>query len=810
MSVILSVREARVRREMAAEPVRLCPERAYLVTEFFRKHAEAADPAPVTQAKTLAYLLENKQTMIFPGELIVGNAGTSRKCCIMQPELASVFMSQELMWIDRRPTNPFRIPVKDKVKLATRVLPYWLLRSMPVRMFPNKWTMARYIRHQINPTFYLINEAGGIGHFLPDYEKMIQLGTRGYARSISDLSGELPRAARIVCRALETWASRMADEAALVARGETDEERKAELLEIERVCRKVPRDPAATFHEALQSLWLTHMAVMLESLNSAVSFGRVDQYLYPYYKADIESGVLTRERAAELLLAFSAKATEHVLLLSERIAQYHGGHLVVQAAIVGGKDADGRDATNELTFLFLDVMEQHHMRDPNYQARIHPGSPPDYLQRALDVARQGNGVPALFNDEAVIDALVAHGYPLRVARDYGIVGCVEPSIPGKSFLSTDAGLFNLPVCLELALNDGRRAYRSHGRISRRLTGSLPHPGAGTSPIATAVRKTRREGIETGDAARFESMEDVIEAFRAQLDHQVDRMIDDFHMVERANALYHPTPLSSLLVQGCLETGRDLTEGGAAYNSSGIQGVGVADVADSLAALDAVVFTKKKHTMAEVLAAVRSDFGGAGGAAVRAELDKAPKYGNDNPLADRYAQVVARMFHDSLARHGSTRGGAYVPGFYSVTCHVAFGELVGALPSGRRAGEPFASGIGPAGGADRSGPTALLNSVSSLDSCLHANGNALNLRFDPADVAGRGGIHILEGLVKGFFERGGMEVQLNVLDPKLLADAKANPGKYPDLVVRVAGYCAYFDDLPENAKDEILNRTRLKN
>jgi pyruvate formate-lyase/glycerol dehydratase family glycyl radical enzyme len=779
----VSERTITTRRRMAAEPVRLCPERAYLITEFFKEHDEADEPVPLRKAKALRYLLEHKKVIIFDGELIVGNAGTSRKCCILQPELASAFMSQELLWLDRRKTNPFEVSTADKVKLATRVLPYWLRRSMPALMFPNAMSMARYIRHQTNPTYYLINEAGGIGHFLPDYEKMLRLGTRGFSRTLEGRHGDLHEAARIVCEALETWAERIADEAMRTARREKDARRRAELLEIERVCRKVPREPAETFREALQSLWLTHMGVMLESLNSAVSFGRMDQYLYPYYKADLEAGRLTADEAGELLLAFSAKATEHVMLLSERIAQYHGGHLVVQAAIVGGTDAVGKDVTNELTYLLLDVMEQHHMRDPNFQARVHKGTPEEFLDRALDVARQGHGVPALFNDEAVVPALVAHGYPVREARGYGIVGCVEPSIPGKSFLSTDAGLFNLPICLELALNDGRRVL---GHLNQ---------------------MRRREGAATGSAATFTSMDEVIEAFGAQLDFLVDRMIGDFHMVEKANMDYHPTPLSSMLVEGCLESGRDLTEGGATYNSSGIQGVGVADVADSLAALDTVVFKEKKHSIDDVLEAVHSDFKDRG--TLRAALEKAPKYGNDQAIADRYADLVAHMFHDSLARHTSERGGRYVPGFYSVTCHVAFGQLVGALPSGRRAGEPFASGIGPACGADRCGPTAMLNSVAAVDSSLMANGNALNMRFDPSDIEGEKGLGILKGLVLGFFERGGMEVQFNVLDPEMLEDARRHPGKYPDLVVRVAGYCAYFDDLPETAKAEIISRTRLK-
>jgi formate C-acetyltransferase len=288
---------------------------------------------------------------------------------------------------------------------------------------------------------------------------------------------------------------------------------------------------------------------------------------------------------------------------------------------------------------------------------------------------------------------------------------------------------------------------------------------------------------------------------------VARMIDDLQVIEKGNRDYHPTPLSSMLVDGCLESGQDVTAGGAFYNSSGIQGVGVADVADSLAALDEVIFQRQSYTMAQMLEALRSNY--ASDPEIQAELLRAPKYGNDQPSPDEYANRVARIFHSALAQHRNTRGGPYVPGFYSVTCHVAFGQKVSALPSGRKARESLAASLGPSNGQDRLGPTALLNSVARVDSTLSPNGYAMNLRFDPHTLAGDRGVNILSGLVKGFFASGGMEMQLNILDPEMLQDARRNPGKYPELVVRVSGYCAYFDDLPDAAKLEIIARTRLE-
>ncbi|MEA3486561.1 MAG: pyruvate formate lyase family protein, partial [Thermodesulfobacteriota bacterium] len=774
-----SQRFDRIKKKLLSTPIYLCPERAYLVTDYFKHHDDVKDPMVIRKAKALRHILSHKSVHIYPDELIVGNMGSRRISALIQPELVGIFMSEELLWIDKRKTTPFQIPWADRLKLLFRVFPYWLTRNMVFRAFyPHIFRLIDYAADQLNATYYLIHEAGGIGHFLPNYEKMLKLGVKGYLKAMDGKEGDLHQAARIVCEGLADFAARMAQEAERLAAGEKNTIRAQELKEIARICHKVPREPAKTFHEALQSLWLTHMAVNLEGLNSAISFGRMDQYLYPYYRRDLEEGRITPERARELLLCFSAKATEHVFLLSERTSQYHGGFLVVQAAIVGGMDQNGKDAVNDLTWLFLDVMEESGLRDPNYQARVHSGSPEDYLERVVDVARKGGGVPAFFSDEASIAALTRHGYSLQEARNYATVGCVELALPGKSFFSTDAGLFNLPICLELALNSGKRL---NGR--------------------------RQTGVATPDPESFTSIDQMIEAFRVQVDNMVARMIGFQQIIEKGNRDYHPTPLSSLLVDGCIESGKDVTAGGAMYNSSGIQGIGVADVADSLAALDDVVFKRRKYTMADILKALRANF--SSDPKIQAELLNAPKYGNDQATPDGYADLVVRIFHKALAMYRNTRGGPYVPGFYSVTSHVAFGKRVGALPSGRRAGEPFASSLGPGNGKDRLGPTAVLNSAAHVDSTLAPNGYALNLRFDPGTLAGDRGIDIMCALVRGFFDSGGMQMQLNVLDPEMLKDARVNPGKYPGLVVRVAGYCAYFDDLHDLAKQEIIARTRLE-
>jgi pyruvate formate-lyase/glycerol dehydratase family glycyl radical enzyme len=775
-----SNRFKRIKAQLFSEKVHLCTERAELITSFFKRYNDPSDPVIVQKAKAFRFLLHHKSVRIFKDELIAGNVGSYRKSAIIQPELSGVFGCQDLLWMDKRTTNPFKVSWKKRLRLMTRVLPYWLFRNMVFRAFyPFLGRFFGYAAEQLNARYYLINEAGGIGHFIPDYPKMLKLGVQGYLNTIQNRQTPFYTAVRITCEGLMDYADRLANKADRMAINCTDPDRATALREIARVCKKVPRKPADTFHEALQSLWLTHMAVCLEGINSAISFGRMDQYLYPYFQKDMRSGRITSQRAKELLLCFSAKTTEHVFLLTQALSLYHGGYLVVQAAIVGGVDTHGNDAVNDLTYLFLDVMEESGLRDPNYQVRIHKGAPDAYLQRAAEVARKGKGVPAFFCDEAVVGSLTAHGYPVKIARDYGIVGCVEQAIPGQSFLSTDAALFNLPVCLELALNQGRR-----------------------------FKGTRCVGAATPDPKTFVGMDQIMAAFRDQVNHMVLRMIKDLAVIENGNRVFHPTPFSSMLVAGCLSSGKDVTGGGARYNGSGIQGVGVADVADSLAAIQDVVFQRKRLSLVDVLDAVKKNFEGS--ALVQAELARAPKFGNNRSAPDTFAAQTVRIFHDALVCHNNTRKGPYVPGFYSSTSHVAFGAKTGALPSGRKAGQAFAASLGAVNGCDRQGPTALLNSVCSVDASLAPNGYALNLRFDPNTVAGDRGTHLLTSLVAGFFESGGMELQFNILDPEQLQDARRHPGRYPDLVVRVAGYCAYFDDLPDQVKMEIISRTRICN
>jgi formate C-acetyltransferase len=782
VSLALSQRVRALHEEVLAGPPALCAERALLVTRYFRGGRDRHEPMVVRKAGALGQVLRQKQVRIYPRELLVGCITTHRVGGGLFPELHGVAMLEDLFRFERRGVNPLRLSRRDRWRLLVEVLPYWLPRFLAVRARPPRGTL-RFLADQLAPTFYLINETGGVSHFVPNYQGLLTRGTEGYRAEASARLAELApgseaaqflRAVQVVCDGLEAFADGYRREALAQAAREPDPLRRQELRRIAEVCARVPRHPARSFHEGLQSILFAQIALNLESLDNAVSPGRLDQILYPLYARGLASATLTPEEAFELLGCFAVKLCEIVPAFSERLTRFHGGLFNGQAVVVGGTDAQGRDATNELSYLFLELMDELRTRQPNYHARLHPGSPRQYRARIARALAAGAISPALYNDGAIVPVLRAQGIPEADARDYATVGCVEPVAAGRSFRSTDAALFNLPLCLELALNRGRRfGWR------------------------------RRIGAATPPAEACASTEDLIALFRVQLELAVARLLADLAAIEAANARWHPTPLTSTLIEGCLEAARDATAGGARYNASGIQGVGAVEVGDSLAAVEEVVFRGRHATLRELVEACRAGF--RGGEALRERLRRAPKYGNDDPAADGYTARVMELFARCLARRANTRGGPYLAGFYSVTAHQAFGEVVGALPSGRLGGEPFSSGLSPGSGADHRGPTAALRSAAGLPLRLAGNGVNFNLQLAPWLLAGPEGPDRLRALVDGAFAAGCMQMQVNVLDPRVLIEARDHPGRHPGLIVRVSGYSAYFDDLSPAMKQEIIAR-----
>jgi formate C-acetyltransferase len=770
---------ARVRRlreaVRGARPA-VCPERALLVTEYFRSQRNRAKPVVVQKAEALAHVLQNRSAAIYDGELLVGCFSSHRVGGSILPELHGTAVLLDLLSFDKREVNPLGIAPEARRALATSVLPFWLTRCLAARAFPFPRSVL-FAADQLRGQRYIINETGGISHFVPDYERLLALGTSGIAAEAARREGESAdpaerdflRAVQVACGALEALAVPYAGIARRMAAEERSPRRRAELRSIARACERVPRYPARTLHEAFQSLVFAQIALNQESLDNSVSPGRLDQVLYPYYRADIEAGRTNDARARELVGCFTVKLSEIIPVFSRRITRFHGGLFNGQVVVVGGRDRGGNDATNALTWMFLDAMDALRMRQPNFHVRIHSKSPKRLVERVAGMLRDGSGAPSLMNDDVVVPMLVRRGMTRADALDYSPVGCVEPVACGRTFGSTDAALLNIALCLERALG------------------------------------TAKGEAAPGAAERCASLEDVISLFAREVRRLVDDLVLDLKAIERANAAFHPTPLTSMLIAGCIESGTDSTAGGALYNASGVQAVGVIDVADSLAAIGQVVFEDGAFGMAEVLNAVRRDFEGRG--AVHGRLLRAPKFGNDDQRADRLADRVMGIFSDALAGHQNTRGGPYLGGFYSVTAHAAFGRMTGALPSGRRRGRPLASGLSPSNGLDRLGPTASLNSAASLDLLGKArNGCTVNLKLDGSCLRGNEGTRALAGLVRGYFKRGGMQVQTNVLDPGVLAKARDDPQSHPWLVVRVSGYSAYFNDLSPEMKQEIIDRS----
>jgi len=781
----LSRRVLSLHEEVRSFAPALCAERALLVTRYFKKEAGGQKPMIVRKAEALSFILANKTVCIYPRELLVGNFTSHRVGGGLYPELHGIAIMEDLFRFDRRPVNPFVVSKEDRSRLLREVVPFWFNRIMAVKGMP--WLQRiRFAANQITSKYYLLNEIGGISHFVPDYKGLVERGTSGFREEASERmakerkgsdAANFLEAIKIVCDGLETFADRYRQEALKLSRGESDPVRREELEEIAEACGRVPRLPARTFREALQSIVFAQIALNLESLDNSVSPGRLDQILFPFYERDIAKGNIDREGAYELLGCFAVKLCEILPIFSMRVSQFHGGLFNGQVMVVGGTDRKGADATNELTYLFIDLMDQLRTRQPNYHARIHRSSPQAYRQRISSALSRGSVSPAIYNDEVIVPLLVSRGISRDDALDYANVGCVEPVASGMSYMSTDAVLLNLPILLELALNRGRQFGR-----------------------------WRRTGAATPPAEECQSMEDLVGLLRIQINFGVSRMLKDARHVEEANAQWHPTPLTSMLLKGCIANGRDASCGGATYNGSGIQGVGIVDVGDSLAAIDWVVFKEGKATISEVVRACKDGFRGHD--ALHSRLRNAPKYGNGHPLPDEYVGRVMQIFGACLSGKKNFRGGDYAAGFYSVTAHVAFGKVVGALPSGRLAGEPFSSGISPENGMDRKGPTAALGSAAALPLHLALNGSNFNLQLDPWVVAGADGTRRLQGLIDGGFAAGCMQMQVNVLDPKMLIEARDHPGRYPGLLVRVSGYSAYFDDLTPEQKQEIINRMVL--
>jgi trans-4-hydroxy-L-proline dehydratase len=777
-------RVARLRQQSLDTKPWLSIERAALLTEFYRQ-AEA-DSTPVLRAKAFAYLMERKAIYIGDGELIVGERGPAPKGTPTFPELCCHSV-EDFEILNTR--EKISYAVGDEAVRVQRddVIPQWAGRSMRDRMF-----------REMTPAWKDAYAAGIFTEFMEQRSPgHTVLGDVIYRKGLLDLQADVETALSaldffadptaydrqqellamsISIDAAIRFAERHAEKAEQLAEAEADPRRKAELLRIAEVCHHVPAHKPRNFWEALQAYWFTHLSVVTEQ-NTWDSFcpGRFDQHLFPFYKAQVESGTMTRAQAQELLECLWVKFNSQPAPPKVGVTAAESGTYTDFANINnGGLTPEGADAVNDVTYLILDVIDEMRLLQPSSNLQLSKKNPDRFLRRGLEIVRKGWGQPSIFNADVVVEELLRQGKSIEDARCGGISGCVETGAFGKeAYILT--GYFNLPKVLEIALNNG-----------------------------LDPRTGKRIGIETGDPRGFTSYEQVFEAYRRQLHHFVDIKVRGNNVIERLYAEHMPAPFLSTLVDDCIAKGRDYNAGGPRYNTTYIMGVAPGTCTDSLSAIKHHVFEEKDLSMGELLDALAANF--AGHEKTRLLLwNRTPKYGNDDARADAILKQVFDAFYEEINGRPNTKGGVYRVNWLSTTCHVYFGSVTGATPDGRKAYEAHSDGISPAQGADRHGPTAVIQSAARMDHA-RTGGTLLNQKFTPKVVEGDEGLDHLLHLVRSYFKLDGHHIQFNVVTAETLRKAQAHPEQYRDLIVRVAGYSDYFCDLTPALQEEIIART----
>jgi formate C-acetyltransferase len=761
-------------------------ERAELLTGFYESGAADNVSTPVARALAFRHLLENISVYIGPGELIVGERGPAPKATPTYPELCCHTL-EDLKALNLRERTPFGVSEDTMEVYRTRIIPFWKGRTMRERVFDSmteEWKTAFEAG-----VFTEFMEQRAPGHAILD-DKIYRRGLldlkTDIARSLAALDHlddpeaeakeqEL-KAIDIAADALIRFAERHADRARELAQAESDPKRKQELERIATICSHVPANAPRDFWEALQAYWFVHLGVVTE-LNTWDSFdpGRLDIHLHPFYVQGLAEGTLTEDAARELLQCFWIKfnnqpAPPKVDVTAEQSGTYQDFALIN----TGGLDQAGEDAVNELSYLILDVVEEMKLIQPSACIQLSAKNPDDFLMRALKVVRQGFGQPSIFNTDIIIKEFLRAGKSQEDARAGGPSGCVTISAFGKESC-TLTGYCNWPKILEITLNNG------------------VDPASG-----------RRVGSETGRVQDFGSFDALMDAYRGQLKHFIDVKIEGNNRIERLYAEHLPAPFMSLLFDDCISTGRDYHDGGARYNSTYIQGVGLGTVTDSLSAIKYHVFDHKNLAMEKLLSLLASDF--RGNEKQRQMLmSRTPKYGNDDDYADAIAESVFEAYFEIIDGRPNTKGGKYRVNLLPTTVHIFFGRVTGATPDGRRAGEPLSDGISPAQGADRNGPTAVVNSAARIDHS-RTGGTLLNQKFLPQMLSSDADLEKLGHLVRTYFSLGGHHIQFNVVSTQTLLDAQEHPEQYRDLIVRVAGYSDYFVDIGRELQDEIIART----
>jgi formate C-acetyltransferase len=767
----------------------LSPERAELMTKFYQQDLgpEAAS-APVRRALAFQYLMEHKAICINTGELIVGEKGPAPKATPTYPELCCHSL-QDLDILNSREKISFAVSPQVRQVYEETIIPFWqgkTLRELIFAEMTEEWKAAyeagvfTEFMEQRSPGHTVLNDKIYRKGML-DFKRDIQhsLENLDYINDPDAYDKQEQLKAMDICAdALIRFAKRHAEKAQQLVQQETDPQRKQELERIAEVCSHVPAHPPRDFWEALQYYWFVHLGVTTE-LNPWDAFnpGKLDQHLYPFYKRELEQGTLTHEQAEELLHCFWIKFNNQPAPPKVGVTAAESSTYTDFAQInTGGVKADGSDAVNEVTYLLLDVIEEMRLLQPSSSIQVSKKSPNKFLKRAAKIIRTGFGQPSVFNTDLIVQELVRQGKSVVDARNGGSSGCVEVGAFGKENYNL-TGYFNMSKVLEITLNNG-----------------------------VDPRTDRRIGVETGDPTQFETFEELFEAYKKQLDHFVDIKIRGNNVIERLYARYMPAPFLSLLIDDCIATGKDYHDGGARYDTTYIQGVGLGTMTDAMAAIKYQIFDEQTLTMDALLAALRDNFEGPENERVQQTLlHKTPKYGNDDDYADDVMVALFNAYFDAIDGRPNTKGGTYHINLLPTTVHVYFGSVIGATPDGRRAEAPLSEGVSPVQGADRHGPTAVIKSVSKMDHA-RTGGTLLNQKFTPQLLKDDNGLDKVVQLIRTYFKLDGHHIQFNVVDAATLQAAQANPDQYRNLIVRVAGYSDYFCDLGKVLQDEIIART----
>ncbi len=768
-------------------------ERALLVTEFYRDILDTSDPVPVQRAKCFQYILENKKLYIGRDELIVGERGPAPKATPAYPEI-SLHSLYDLDILHNRPKVSFKVSEETRKVYEEQIIPFWkgrTNRDKLMAMMEPEWIKAYQagifteFQEQRAPGHtvlgYKLFEKGMVD-LIDECDQALQALSSGTNSSAIHHSQDVQakwdelHAMKLAARALISFAERHAEALHFLAEKENDVQRKDELLQTAAVCRRVPAYAPQTFHEALQHYWFIHLGVITE-LNPWDSFnpGRLDQHLMPFYEKGIQDGSLNKAKVKELLHCFWIKFNNHPAPPKMGVtAQESNTYTDFCLINLGGVKSDGSDAVNDMTYMLLEVIQEMRLLQPSSMVQVSKKNPDLFIYKTLDITRTGFGQPSIFNTDAIIQELLRQGKSIEDARNGGASGCVEAGAFGtEAYILT--GYFNLAKILEVTLNNG-----------------------------FDTRTQIQIGPKTGNPVTFSSFDELMNAYEKQIKHFVDIKIKGNNTIEKLYASELPAPFLSLLSEDCIANGKDYHSGGARYNTSYIQGVGLGSVTDSLTAIRYHVFDKHTISLPGLIEALENNFSNYD--ELREELVyNTPKYGNDDDYADKQAVDVFNMYFNAVDGRPCYRGGRIHINMLPTTCHIYFGSVTGALPDGRLTGKPLSEGISPVQGADTKGPTAVLKSASKIDH-IKTGGTLLNQKFTPSFFDDPESYQKLTALIRGYFRLDGHHIQFNVVSADTLRDAQKHPEKYRDLIVRVAGYSDYFNDLGEDLQEEIIRRT----